>query len=206
MEVRGGVVEKVGSGEGDGGKLIWWIGTKDVVGAARAVVGGEVVLGGCRRILASRTENLEGWEPTVLKMRPLPWQPSELLGMTSVAPSDDGNVSSSASNLPSHWSGRPPAEDLWLLHPRRWLLVTPLSPASPIPGWYGRYCAGCIGGKLGAGAWWLVAWKMVQAPWLPERRGRYVNKGQGAISLLLLAYLADCKSPTYIGLWPTEIS
>jgi hypothetical protein len=46
MEVRGGVVEKVGSGEGDGGKLIWWIGTKDVVGAARAVVGGEVVLGG----------------------------------------------------------------------------------------------------------------------------------------------------------------
>lgn len=45
MEVRGGV-EKVGSGEGDGGKLIWWMGTEDVAGAARAVVGGEVVLGG----------------------------------------------------------------------------------------------------------------------------------------------------------------
>jgi hypothetical protein len=39
-------VEKVGSGEGDGGKLIWWMGTEDVAGAARAVVGGEVVLGG----------------------------------------------------------------------------------------------------------------------------------------------------------------
>jgi hypothetical protein len=37
--------------------------------------------------------------------------------------------------------------------------------------WYDRYCAGCIGGKPEGGAWWLVAWKMVQALWLPERRG-----------------------------------
>jgi hypothetical protein len=33
-------------GEGDGGKLIWWVGMEDVARAARAVVGGEVVLGG----------------------------------------------------------------------------------------------------------------------------------------------------------------
>jgi hypothetical protein len=165
-------VEKVGSGEGDGGKLIWWMEMEDVAGGARGRwLVARWFLAGCRRILASRTENLEGWEPTALKMRPLPLQPSELFGMTSVAPSDDGNPSSPASNLPSRWSGRPPVEDLRLLCPRRWLLVTLLSPASPIPGWYGRYCAGCTGGKLEGGAWWLVAWKMVQASWLPERRG-----------------------------------
>jgi hypothetical protein len=68
--------------------------------------------------------------------------------------------------------------------------------------WYGVCCAGCIGGKLDAWAWWFVAWKMVQAPWLAERRGRYVYKGGRKQSFLyyFFAYSADYKSAAYIGL------